>query len=106
MTKLVSTFLLAAATITAPALAETAAQPIAFVRDGIHYVGTVTDRADGTRRISGHEIESNRAFDLTVEKGMVTGTYDRETVSYVAPRTRLAKPAREANVATVATIGM
>ena len=99
MIKLVSALLLTAATIATPALANPATSPIAFQRAGIRYVGTVTNRDDGSSLIAGHEVDSGRAFELTVANGLVKGTYDNQQVSYDAPRTKRAKPSTTASVA-------
>ena len=80
MTKLVL-ILVGAAAIAAPALADT---PLRFERDGITYVGSIAER-DGAQYISGHEVGSNRAFNLRVLNGRVTGDYAGDYVSYIEP---------------------
>ena len=106
MTKRVSALILSAAAIAAPVLAQPAAHPIAFAHDGIHFVGTVIDRDDGTRLIAGREVESGRPFALTVANGTVDGTYDNQPVSYPVPRLRAVKPGTAASVAVASSTGM
>lgn len=87
MTKLVL-FLAATAAIAGPALADT---PLQFERDGVTYVGSISEH-DGAKYITGHEIGSNRTFNLRVVNGQVTGEYGGDYVSYAEP-----KPARTAS---------
>ena len=79
-----ASILLAAGLLGTPLLAATP-QKLEFQRDGVHYVGAVTDLGDGAHRITGHEVESGREFALDVAKGRVTGRYDGQLVSYAAP---------------------
>ena len=55
----------------APSLAASkTAQPLAFERDGIHYIATV--RTEGaTTFISGNEVESGKHFDLRYINGRI-----------------------------------
>ena len=107
MTKLVSTLILTtAAAFAVPAFAEPVQKSLAFERDGIHYVATVTERADGTRLIEGHETASGHAFALTVNRGMVNGTYDHQYITYPAPRAKAARPAPTASIAVANDTGM
>lgn len=76
--------LTAAAALAAPLLADPSGQPISFSRDGVSYVGTVTER-DGAQIISGHEVASGNAFRLVVKNGWVNGTYGERMISYRAP---------------------
>ena len=74
-------FAAAAALIAAPAYADT---PIQFERNGITYVGTVSEH-DGARYITGRELGSNRTFQLKVAHGGVTGNYAGDEVAYAEP---------------------
>jgi len=80
MTKLV---LLASAALAAPALADPAT-PIRFERDGVAYVGTMSEQ-DGVRHLSGREVHGLRTFDLQVSNGWVTGYYGGDAVAYAEP---------------------
>ncbi|NIJ07463.1 hypothetical protein FHS31_001059 [Sphingomonas vulcanisoli] len=75
---------LLALTAAAPAFASQPAadvQTISFERDGVAYVGTVKKVGD-QQVISGHEVESGRAFDLVVRNGRVSGTYAAQPINY------------------------
>jgi hypothetical protein len=80
MTKFVL-FFAGAAALAAPALADTS---LKFERDGITYVGSISEH-DGVRHISGREEGSHRAFDLLVANGRVTGNYGGDYVNYAEP---------------------
>lgn len=70
MTKLIPALVLAAL----PAAAYAADAPIAFERDGIHYVAT--DHTYGkVRLIEGHEVETGKTFSLRVVGNRVRGRY-------------------------------
>lgn len=84
MTKLVLTALVAA-TIAAPALAET---PLAFTWEGHKIVGTVSQNGD-VQVISGRDITDGNDFQLRVKNGYVTGTVGGQFVSYPAPKRKL-----------------
>lgn len=83
MTKFLLPLLLVGAA--APALAETQDKPLAFERDGIHYVATVKQVGTVTL-ISGHEVETGKSFDLRARNGRVDGTYASSPVSYTVGR--------------------
>jgi len=84
MTKLV--LFAASIALAAPALAapEAATTPIHFERDGVAYVGTMSER-DGVRYLSGREIHGTRTFELQVSNGWVTGYYGGDSVAYAEP---------------------
>ncbi|WP_294393474.1 hypothetical protein [uncultured Sphingomonas sp.] len=73
---------LAALFTAAPAFADA---PLAFQRDGMDVVGTVSNQGD-VRIIKGVDRNSGKPFDLRVKKGYVTGYIDGQRVSYPAPK--------------------
>ena len=85
MTRILLSVAALAATLSAPALAETA-QSFKFTRDGISYVAKVRDTGR-VQFISGHEVASGRSFDLRVANGRVSGNYAGSPVSYTTDAT-------------------
>ena len=85
MSKLVLIAFAAAATA-APALAET---PMAFTWEGHKIVGTV-DQVGATQIIKGRDLTTRRDFELHVKNGYVRGDVGGVSVSYPAPRRKLA----------------
>ena len=75
-----------------PAAAQ-AEQPVRFEQDGSRFEYVVTDRADGSRLISGRNLTANQNFQLLVRGDRVSGTFGGSAVAFQAPvakQTRLA----------------
>ena len=81
MTKLVPFVAALGVAFANPAFADT---PLKFTRDGITYVGSISER-DGVRYITGEELGSHRAFQLRVVNGWVTGQYGGDEIAYPEP---------------------
>ena len=77
MTKFKLLLAVAAVGVAAPALAE----PFQFERDGVHYEGEKTARAEGYV-LTGRSIEDNTPFYLRVSRGRVRGTMGSSSVSF------------------------
>lgn len=81
MTRSILPFLLAAAAVAAPALADAPLRQVRFSRDGSDFVANVSERA-GVQTISGTELSTGRRFVLHVNRGHVSGQFDGMTVAY------------------------
>lgn len=63
-----------------------ASEPVRFQHAGVAYEYVVTDQPDGSRLITGRNIDDNRAFKLLVRGRRVTGTVGDSSVAFSASR--------------------
>lgn len=85
-------YVLAAAFLAVPVAAE-AGEPVRFERDGYRFEYVVDQQSDGSRLITGRDLDREVEFRFHVRGRKVTGDVGDRSVSFLVPRTRIeAKP--------------
>lgn len=83
---------LAAAFLAVPVAAQ-ADEPLRVERDGYRFEYVVAKQSDGTRLITGRDLDHDMEFRLHVRGRKVTGDFGGRPVAFTAPRPRTgAKP--------------